>query len=101
MSAHLLDRLEDATAKKLPTQVAPATSPEDSIGLASSLPTQRRRRRRWPWIVGLIACIISAAVGIPWIHESFTTVSTDDAYVNGHVTLVAPRVNGQVKRVLV
>jgi membrane fusion protein (multidrug efflux system) len=29
------------------------------------------------------------------------TVSTDDAYVNGHVTLVAPRVPGQVARVLV
>ena len=29
------------------------------------------------------------------------TVSTDDAYVNGHVTFVAPRVAGQVTRVLV
>ena len=29
------------------------------------------------------------------------TISTDDAYVNGHVTFVAPRVAGQVKRVLV
>ena len=29
------------------------------------------------------------------------TISTDDAYVNGHVTFVAPRVAGQVSRVLV
>jgi membrane fusion protein (multidrug efflux system) len=29
------------------------------------------------------------------------TVSTDDAYVNGHVTFVAPRVRGQVTKVLV
>ncbi|HET6306550.1 MAG TPA: HlyD family secretion protein [Rhodopila sp.] len=29
------------------------------------------------------------------------TVSTDDAYVNGHVTFVAPRVAGQISRVLV
>jgi membrane fusion protein (multidrug efflux system) len=29
------------------------------------------------------------------------TVSTDDAYVNGHVTFVAPRVSGQVSEVLV
>jgi membrane fusion protein (multidrug efflux system) len=29
------------------------------------------------------------------------TVSTDDAYVNGHVTFVAPRVAGQVTKVLV
>ena len=29
------------------------------------------------------------------------TISTDDAYINGHVTFVAPRVAGQVSRVLV
>ena len=28
--------------------------------------------------------------------NAFHTVSTDDAYVNGHVTYVAPRVPGQV-----
>jgi membrane fusion protein (multidrug efflux system) len=35
------------------------------------------------------------------LTRAFNTVSTDDAYVNSHVTLVAPRVAGQVKRVLV
>ena len=33
--------------------------------------------------------------------NAFRTVSTDDAYVNGHVTFVAPRISGQVVRVLV
>jgi membrane fusion protein (multidrug efflux system) len=37
----------------------------------------------------------------PWVETAFNTISTDDAYVNGHVTLVAPRVAGQVSRVLV
>ena len=32
---------------------------------------------------------------------ALNTVSTDDAYVNGHVTFVAPRVAGHVSRVLV
>ena len=40
-------------------------------------------------------------MGIPWIRLIFNTVSTDDAYVNGHVTFVAPRVSGQISRVLV
>jgi membrane fusion protein (multidrug efflux system) len=35
------------------------------------------------------------------VHEALTTVSTDDAYVNSHVTFVAPRVVGQVVKVLV
>jgi len=38
---------------------------------------------------------------IPWVEILLNTVSTDDAYVNGHVTFVAPRVAGQVSRVLV
>jgi membrane fusion protein, multidrug efflux system len=38
---------------------------------------------------------------IPWVTTALNTVSTDDAYVNGHVTFVAPRVKGQVVRVLV
>jgi membrane fusion protein (multidrug efflux system) len=38
---------------------------------------------------------------IPWIRFTLSTVSTDDAFVNGHVTFVAPRVRGQVSRVLV
>ena len=39
--------------------------------------------------------------GIPWVQTTLNTVSTDDAYVNGHVTFVAARVRGQVSRVLV
>src|SRR6185437_8542300 len=38
---------------------------------------------------------------VPWVETMLNTVSTDDAYVNGHVTFVAPRVSGQVSRVLV
>ena len=38
---------------------------------------------------------------VPWVITAFNTVSTDDAYVDGHVTLVAPRVYGQVTQVLV
>ena len=37
----------------------------------------------------------------PWVLTALNTVSTDDAYVNGHVTFVAPRVAGQVSQVLV
>ena len=54
--------------------------------------------------MGVLGALILAAVfvfGIPWIRQSLNTVSTDDAYVNGHVTFVAPRVSGQISRVLV
>jgi membrane fusion protein (multidrug efflux system) len=49
--------------------------------------------------VVLLAVILG--FGIPWIRQALNTVSTDDAFVNGHVTFVAARVPGQVARVLV
>ncbi|HEX4143223.1 MAG TPA: HlyD family secretion protein [Pirellulales bacterium] len=39
--------------------------------------------------------------GIGPLRRALNTVSTDDAYVNGHVTFVAARVPGQVTKVLV
>ena len=54
--------------------------------------------------MGVLGALILAAVsilGIPWIRLALNTVSTDDAYVNGHVTFVAPRVSGQISPVLV
>ena len=59
--------------------------------------------RRRKLLIGVIgAVVIAAAVySIPWIRLVLSTVSTDDAFVNGHVTFVAPRVRGQVARVLV
>src|ERR1700722_1669307 len=63
---------------------------------------QRITRRRKILIGVLGALVIATAVyGIPWIQFVLSTVSTDDAFVNGHVTFVAPRVRGQVSRVLV
>ena len=59
------------------------------------------RNRKWLWIVGLLAAAGACVYCVPWVREMLNTVSTDDAYVNGNVTYVAPRVGGQVARVLV
>src|SRR5215467_12050187 len=55
-------------------------------------------------VVGVLGVLVMAAAlifGVPWIRLTLNTVSTDDAYVNGHVTFVAARVSGQIARVLV
>jgi membrane fusion protein (multidrug efflux system) len=49
----------------------------------------------------LVGILIVAIIAAPRIVHAFHTVSTDDAYVNSYVTFVAPRVTGQVLRVLV
>jgi len=58
-------------------------------------------RRWWIWIIGFVLIVFALIAGVPWFIKSLSTVSTDDAYINGHVTFVAPRVAGQVARVLV
>ncbi len=50
---------------------------------------------------GVLVLVLASVLGIPRIELALDTVSTDDAYVNGHVTFVAPRVSGQISRVFV
>ena len=67
-------------------------------------PSGRQSTRRRRLLIGMLGAVVLVAVGIlgiPWIRLMLNTVSTDDAYVNGHVTFVAPRVSGQISRVLV
>jgi membrane fusion protein, multidrug efflux system len=67
-------------------------------------PADHRPRRKRTLLLGVLGALVLAAIGIfgvPWIRLALNTVSTDDAYVNGHVTFVAARVSGQVVRVLV
>jgi membrane fusion protein (multidrug efflux system) len=53
------------------------------------------------WIAGGALVLLALYEAISWAITALKTESTDDAYVNGHVTFVAPRVPGQVVRVLV
>ena len=54
-----------------------------------------RRRRLVVGTLGVLALAAALWFGIPWVQLTLSTVSTDDAFVNGHVTLVAARVGGQ------
>src|SRR4051812_7428978 len=79
---------------------APASTAHVPPPVAASNPAHARPHTvRWVvlGVVGLVL-IVGAAW---WIHDALNFVSTEDAYVNGHVTFVAPRVGGQVARVLV
>src|SRR5258708_901812 len=60
-----------------------------------------RRRKLLIGAVGVLVVVAACVFGIPRIELALNTVSTDDAYVNGHVTFVAPRVGGQISRVFV
>ena len=84
-------------------QPAPSVhTPEADAPIAhASSGKQPQRRPLWMWIAGGALILLALYEVIPWAITAFRTESTDDAYVNGHVTFVAPRVPGQVVRVLV
>ncbi len=82
---------------------APPSETPVNAGLAVS-PEKQKATRQKKMLLGAGGAVVLAAVlatGIPWVLEALHTVSTDDAFVNGHVTFVAARVRGQVARVLV
>ncbi|PQO33678.1 HlyD family secretion protein [Blastopirellula marina] len=60
---------------------------------------------RWKTWLALSLVVVGLAFVLwhfsPWIWLLWNTISTDDAYVDGHVTMVAPRVEGQVTKVFV
>ena len=58
------------------------------------------RRKALLWAGAVAGLALGAYFLAPTVKTMLDTVSTDDAYVNGHVTYVAPRVAGQVSRVL-
>src|SRR5215813_3629022 len=59
---------------------------------------KKLRSRRTLIVLGILLVVF---IIIPRVFHALHTVSTDDAYVNSYVTFVAPRVSGQVARVLV
>ncbi|HEV3263314.1 MAG TPA: efflux RND transporter periplasmic adaptor subunit [Gemmataceae bacterium] len=104
------DRLSEAVSlqPKHTPPIAPAAEaphPDQHPAAPPTTAAVRPPSHHWrKWLL-VAAAVIGAAVGayflVPWVVTALNTVSTDDAYVNGHVTLVAPRVEGQVRKVLV
>ena len=80
---------------------ASATPRTGAATASSGKPRTARRRNIALGAVGLLVLALALWLGVPWVRTTLNTVSTDDAYVNGHVTFVAARVKGQVSRVLV
>jgi len=83
-------------SKPGPAQTATPTESEQSDG-------HRSKRRRWALKggAGILVLAVALYFAIPAAIRAYNTISTDDAYVNGHVTFVASRVAGQVMKVMV
>jgi membrane fusion protein (multidrug efflux system) len=78
-----------------------AQTPPDSGPVPQEARKVPPKRKILAGVIGVAVLAVLLVFGIPWVKAMLSTVSTDDAYVNGHVTFVAPRVGGQISRVLV
>ena len=77
---------------------------QSNVSSEPNAPTGHQPMRRRRLLLAVAAVFLLALIllfAIPWIRQTLNTVSTDDAFVNGHVTFVAARVPGQVSKVLV
>ena len=102
------DASNDQSSRRDTARSAEESVPDKPTTESAPVPavTPARHRPRWRQrlAIGLLAALVLAAIwkfGVPWIELTLNTASTDDAYVNGHVTFVAARVSGQIARVLV
>jgi membrane fusion protein (multidrug efflux system) len=111
MPTELIDHSGEASPVDAPTTAKAAAAvdhdgklPQADTASKPVLVANRRftrRRRLLIAVVGTLVLVLASVFVIPSIWLALITVSTDDAYVNGHVTFVAPRIHGQVSRVLV
>jgi len=78
-------------------------TPEPAPAQAAPPPTEEldKKKVRWRPTLVIAGALLLICVIFPRCFHAWHTVSTDDAYVNSYVTFVAPRVIGQVARVLV
>lgn len=107
------DHNSNATVSEPPPVPTSGDSMESSNETPAAAPVKtarlslKSRALRLGWrravVAGCALCVAAAGAYVAWPHVDvvFNTVSTDDAYVNGHVTYVAARVRGQVLKVMV
>ncbi len=101
----MLSPLEAVSFETRPSSPERPAQPVALAAPPAGHPTPEQRPhpwRKWLWLGGAVLGLgIALWYLVPWVETLLNTVSTDDAYVNGHVTFVAPRIADQVKEVLV
>ena len=92
------------------TENQPPKSPEKSQNrgfttgqkpLPAAHPPAKQGGSKIKIIIGIMVAVVVLFFVAHMVIDAFSIASTDDAYVNSHVTFVAPRVEGQVANVLV
>ena len=80
------------------------TNDETAGGLEKDVmppPPRKRGRQKKVLLAGIAGLVVHITVNFYYSHYIAPYESTDDAFIDGYVTLISPRVPGQVTRLLV
>lgn len=86
----------EAPADKSPNPPEPRPAVEKKPDTPRPLPPPQKRKRGLPILITVIALIVVAGVVVYYLHYIAPYESTDDAFIEGHVTTISPRVAGPV-----
>jgi membrane fusion protein (multidrug efflux system) len=97
---------EAEAAELKPEGKAAESKPEAKAGKPTPAPLPpspalRKRRRKLAVLIGAGVLVIVAALIVYYIRFIAPYESTDDAFIECHVTIVSPRVSGPVVRLLI
>src|SRR5579863_2547829 len=64
---------------------------------AEVLVTPKAPAKKRPWLaIAAVAAVVALIALIPAIRSAYLHESTDDAFIDGHIITIAPKVSGQV-----
>lgn len=93
--------MDTAAPSKPGAGESPAPSTESAASTPSAPPPAAKPKSPLRTLIIVALAIGVLCFAVRFVINAITTESTDDAYVNSHVTFVAPRVAGQVAEVRV
>jgi membrane fusion protein (multidrug efflux system) len=79
----------------------PAGIPENADAPAAKKKSEKPHRRRWVRIVVPLFVLAALIFSLPYYLNSLSYESTDDAFIDGHIIAISPRVAGHVVKVYV
>ena len=76
--------------------ISKAAQADPAVDLSSVAEMPTRKRRLWLPVVALVVLVGGALVGNWWFTEAVFIESTDNAYVQGDIAVLGPRIDGDV-----
>ncbi len=93
--------MEEKTSPPAKPVSEPVTAPTPPPSPPPPAPPARKKKRKLQLIIGVATLVILVLVAIYYVNCIAPYEDTDDAFIDGYVTLISPRVAGPVTKLLI